>query len=358
MEASKPDSAEPGAEQKPAGAPAQPSWKAQVSFLADTINKAALPIVTAIVALAGTIITSKINESNSLRTTINQREQAETTLRSSMFKELVNPLLTPGDTPDVTRPQRLALLAELLALNFHEHFELGPLLTYVDELPAQTSDNRRRLRSAARRVIARQIAVLDQQAVRGGQCADTGVLASNLDIHLRSKSSEPTDVPQFCELTSTEGNQPVLDCSARANEKVVILKPFVVSSPDCNARFTVTLSDLDWRNHSVRVLMTSVDGDADRARKTGASQARVQEFIEFTLSQYALPYSDNTLLRDGNRFGIYMRGVEPSREPCTPPACDPSWRRMRLSLVWFPPDFIPPRERPTDFRRIRESLKM
>jgi hypothetical protein len=31
---------------------------------------------------------------------------------------------------------------------------------------------------------------------------------------------------------------------------------------------------------------------------------------------------------------------------------------MRLSLIWFPRDFIPPRERPTDFEAIRKSLKL
>jgi hypothetical protein len=34
------------------------------------------------------------------------------------------------------------------------------------------------------------------------------------------------------------------------------------------------------------------------------------------------------------------------------------FRLMRLSLVWFPRDFIPPRERPTDFEEIRNALKL
>jgi hypothetical protein len=88
------------------------------------------------------------------------------------------------------------------------------------------------------------------------------------------------------------------------------------------------------------------------------NEPTIPEFVEFTLSPYAMPFSDNTLLRSGNRFGLYLRQVEPSREPCTPPACDPSTRLMRLSLIWFPRDFIPPRERPTDFEEIRNALKL
>jgi hypothetical protein len=83
----------------------------------------------------------------------------------------------------------------------------------------------------------------------------------------------------------------------------------------------------------------------------------IPEFVEFTVSPYALPFSDNTLLRTGNRFGVYIRQIGPSREPCEPPVCDPSTRLMR-SLIWFPRDFIPPRERPTDFEHIRRSLKL
>jgi hypothetical protein len=63
-----------------------------------------------------------------------------------------------GEQGDLPRDQRLALLAELLTLNFHEHFELGPLLQYVDSLPGQTDEARARLRSTARRVISRQLA--------------------------------------------------------------------------------------------------------------------------------------------------------------------------------------------------------
>ena len=217
----------------------------------------------------------------------------------------------------------------------------------MDELPSQTPENRKRLRSTARLVISRQIAVLSQHAEHASQCAATEALASDLDISLVLKTSELPDKPQSCELVSTEGNLALLECGTRADGKAARLKDFVVSSPDCKDRFTLTFSELDWKSNSVRVLMTNVDGDADRARENGASKATVKD-IAFTLTQYALPFTDNTLLRDGNRFGIYMRDIED----------DPSLRLMRLSLIWFPPDFIPPRERPTDFRRIRESLKM
>jgi hypothetical protein len=61
--------------------------------------------------------------------------------------------------------------------------------------------------------------------------------------------------------------------------------------------------------------------------------------IEFTLSPYSFPFSDNTLLPSGNRFGIYLTRID-----IVPDVL----QVMRLSFVWFPKDFVPPRERPFD----------
>jgi hypothetical protein len=71
----------------------------------DAAGKFALPLVTAIVALLGTYLTTTINEQNNLRDTINQREQAESALRTSMFRELVTPVVgDTGSMADENRP--------------------------------------------------------------------------------------------------------------------------------------------------------------------------------------------------------------------------------------------------------------
>jgi hypothetical protein len=137
------------------------------------------------------------NNSQALR---NQREESETNLRSAMFRELVGPLLqseteqaAKGANTDLPRAQRLALLAELLALNFHEHFELGPLLRYVDTLPGQTEDARTRLRSTSRRVISRQLAPLLSTAN-----GTDGRNPSFQEISLNSDGTEPADKLLSC----------------------------------------------------------------------------------------------------------------------------------------------------------------
>lgn len=335
------------------GARQDTHWQELVVFWVENLAKLALPIVTAIVALAGTYLTTRINEANNLRDTINQREQAESALRTSMFRELVSPVV--GNTGEmVAEPQRLALLAELLALNFHEHFELGPLLTYVDELPGQAPAERNRLRSIGRRVISRQLAVLGpaDDAIARAQCSSE---RTDVDIYLTSDASEPIGTPQSCQLLQGDSTTAYFACSS-AGAETQENAPFTITSHDCQDRLTILLADLNWASSTVRVLATSTSAPLQSAVPRPARS--IPEFVEFTVSPYALPFSDNTLLRSGNRFGVYIRQIEPSREPCEPPVCDPSTRLMRLSLIWFPRDFIPPRERPTDFEHIRRSLKL
>ena len=158
--------------ESPPAARKEISWRANFRFAADVIQSLAIPLVTVAATVLGLYATNSLREreieiakQNNLQSLRNQREQSETALRSAMFKELVGPLLQTGiDGPstgpqaDLPRAQRLALLAELLTLNFHEHFELGPLLRYVDTLPGQTEDARARLRGTARRVVSRQLA--------------------------------------------------------------------------------------------------------------------------------------------------------------------------------------------------------
>ena len=127
---------------------------------------------------------------------------------------------------DLPRAQRLALLAELLALNFHEHFELGPLLRYVDTLPGQTEDARQRLRSTSRRVISRQLAPLLSSATSTSQKHP-----AFLELSLNSDATEPADKAISCALpegsAAPESGSLTLQCSS-----MVMGVPLQIVSPD------------------------------------------------------------------------------------------------------------------------------
>ena len=184
-------------------------WRENIKFIASVVNSLAIPLLTVAATVVGLYATNTmkereiaiatVNNSQALR---NQREESETNLRSAMFRELVGPLLqseaeqmAKGDQADLPRAQRLALLAELLALNFHEHFELGPLLRYVDTLPGQTEEVAQRLRSTSRRVISRQLApLLSSVRLHGPRHP------AFLQISLNSDDTEPPTSAIVCGL--------------------------------------------------------------------------------------------------------------------------------------------------------------
>jgi len=324
----------------------KPGWRANFRLAADIVSTLAIPIVTVAATVLGIYATNSLREreieiarQNNLQSLMNQREESETALRSAMFRELVGPLLQTGiDAPasgpqmDLPRAERLALLAELLTLNFHEHFELGPLMRYVDTLPGQTEEARSRLRGTARRVISRQLAPM--------LAAADGPAGSNpdfIEISLNSDVSAPAEALLSCAIP---GSAPAavtssisLDCSASASGS-----PFKVISPDGRDKLQISFRAVNWADQTVGIYARALDGKDAQQTNTPP--------IEFTLSPYSLPFSDNTLLSSGNRFGIYLTRID-----IVPDVV----RVMRLSFVWFPKDFVPPRERPLGLDMNRPS---
>jgi hypothetical protein len=317
--------------------PPRRDWRENAKFAANIVNSLAIPLLTVAATIVGLYATNTLkereiaianeNNSQSLR---NQREESETNLRSAMFRELVGPLLqseadeaAAGNT-DLPRAQRLALLAELLALNFHEHFELGPLLRYVDTLPGQTEEARTRLRSTSRRVISRQLAPLLSTAALSAERNP-----SFLEISLNSDGMEAADKLLSCAVpksASAASGSLTLNCSSSAQGA-----PLRIVSPDGRDSLQLNIRAVSWAAQTVGIYSVLLGAD-------GESQGHTPP-IEFTLSPYSFPFSDNTLLPSGNRFGIYLTRIDDIPGVA---------RIMRLSFVWFPKDFVPPRERPFD----------
>jgi hypothetical protein len=324
---------------EPARPGAHRDWRETTRFVASVVNSLAIPLLTVAATAVGIYATNTLKEreieiatENNAQALRNQREESETNLRSAMFRELVGPLLqsetgnlAKGGHADLPRAQRLALLAELLALNFHEHFELGPLLRYVDTLPGQTDDARQRLRSTSRRVISRQLAPLLSSATSSSQ-----EHPAFLELSLNSDASDPADQAISCALPEgsdgTDRGSLALQCSSMA-----MGVPLQVVSPDGKDRLQVNVRAVNWASQTVGIYAVLLG-------PRGESQTHTPP-IEFTLSPYSFPFSDNTLLPRGNRFGIYLTRIDDIPDVA---------RIMRLSFVWFPKDFVPPRERPFD----------
>ena len=128
--------------------------KRDVQFWLDVVMKLTVPLG----AIVAAWLANHFEQNRANLQLINQREQAESSLRATMFGQLITPIAGPGDSGAETDPVRYAVLAQLLTLNFHEHFELKPLLQDADDRLVQVQGNRR---TGGRRAGA-------QQSARGG----------------------------------------------------------------------------------------------------------------------------------------------------------------------------------------------
>jgi hypothetical protein len=76
--------------------------------------------------------------------------------------------------------------------------------------------------------------------------------------------------------------------------------------------------------------------------------------VEFEATLFDFPLTDNTQLWSGSRYAVFIDRI------CPDPDSDEKGGSyvVKLSLMWFPKDYFPPRERPTNYRDLREKLNL
>lgn len=314
--------------------------KSWVREILDWIVKLLPVIATVLVALVADHYKASLTAS----TLLSEREKADSQLRSEMFSKLVDPISGAKSGADVSL-EREQLLAELLSLNFHEHIGLKPLLSHVDARLARESVDideakadaarsaRQSFRSVARTVISRQTAVLTRS---GGEASkNDGAQIQKLDIGL------PNLNPAFAQKLTREKAQ-----------IETFGEPIVVVNPQDTHRLYLTVSRPNWDSETfhvdVSIFAVKPDAETELANR------------DFQLSWFDFPLTDNTLLADGTRFAIVLDQVydtngrfgDSQPEQTTSDAT----RRVKMSIVWFPRDYIAARERPTNYREFRRSL--
>jgi hypothetical protein len=305
-------------ELKPGSKPEAPvETRQRVSVLAVIDVLAKLTAASALVL--GAIIANSYQAKLTGTTILSQREQSETQLRASMFSSLIGPIIgaQKGDSTPADREQ---LLVELLLLNFHEHFELKPLMLHADSRLAaknvagmtlqQAQNAREELRSITRRVAAQQIADL----IRGSDPSQAQTQGCR--IYLVSLNVGPAE--------NSRGGK----CQLFKSFEDVVR----VESPDKKYTLSMVASNPDWVNETFNVSVSLTTNTKDE-------EQNYQDLTyNFVLSWFDLPLTDNTLLPDGNRFAFTLAAVMKERE-------------ATLRIIWFPKDYVTPRERPLDSRR-------
>lgn len=333
-------------------------------------------LLAAIAVVCGVIIAKTYETKMTATTLLNQREQAESNLRASMFHDLIDPILgSPGENKCID-PDRERLLVELLALNFHEHFEFKPLLVEVDNrLRNEKGDSKEKcqkgrcsLRSTARRVLDRQMNMLRSEAQKSkerfqleriyfqfqeeSQSEIQGRVDcncwANFDYESKDLKEDPNlnspNTPAFVKYLKKK--DPEEDPNLSIPDTPVLLidtfsEKVCIKSPDEKYYLEMAINKADFKNQEVEIQVT-----VRRLNKSKKPSFEIIDSFPFTLTFFDFPLTDNTEISSHLRFSAILDSMEKIDGKKT----------ITILLIWFPKNFIPPRERPINYNEMRELL--
>jgi hypothetical protein len=317
-------------------------------------------VIAALVAIFVTVIAGRYQSSMTTSNLLVQREQSDSNLRASMFKDLISPILS-SKNGTITIDQEL-LLVKMLELNFNEHFELSPLLMYVDDRLANTKNDemnatqkeiaRNSLRSTAQRVIQQQLASLSKSNEDSRPELQTCIYYFQLE---ESKSPKnPKDIPpakRSCSILQEAYFDDLIKVES-PNGRYTL--SFTIKAPDNwqNQRFQVDMvvndnKESEKNKNTVDTIKEATKNYTDKKQLIYEKQITSPEF---QLTWFDFPFTDNTLLADGTRFSLVMDKVKLDRENIE------ANNIVTFKLVWFPLDYFSAQERPTNHRQFREQL--
>lgn len=330
-----------------------------ISHPAATEKRQWLPILDVTAKLIGagavvaaTIVANSYQSAMTATSMLVQREQADSNLRAGMFHDLIGPVVGSGDNKEGVSVNREQLLVELLALNFHEHFVLKPLMMDVDnrlrrgeanalgQAATERENARKSLRSIAHQIVQRQLASLTKAQNSSRPEQQTCIYDLQIEERKQEKREEETDALKPCSTRDRHftAKRYFDDLIGIASPNGIYTLAFTIARPE------------SWENQVFDVSMRITGNVEGKMRKEQTTESRGSEDKkqiadqDFALTWFDLPFSDNTLLSDGSRFSLVIDEVVPYLN------------RVKLKLVWFPQDYFAANERPTNYREIRSKL--
>ena len=223
---------------------------------------------------------------------MSKREEADSALRKDMFNSIIATFLEPKSAG----PEQKVLQLEMLAYNFHESIDLGPLFkdVYRAIVSSQTLVDKQvlldRMTKVARDVTERQIAVLEEAG---------GKLDGFIDLD---------------ELKSSPGGIKIIDDSVTIG--------------------SYSKDDSGKHEKKIRVEVLSVDRTRKevRLRLDVRTHDRVDANSVFWVGFYDFPMIDNTRLSEGQRCAVVLRAFEEES--------------AEVTLVYFPNSRASLKEKP------------
>ena len=251
----------------------------------------ATPLTVAIVGLLASVYVNnkQSNEANqrAFAELVSQRESADTNLRIEMFKTVLEGFLKQG-TDNI--PEQILKL-EILAYNFNESLDLGPLFQDVyRRIGSNPSDvNHERLTRVASDVVAKQVESL---------VFEVGVAKDAPVIDFEELKAKP------------EGLIGVIDTV----EHLRYGADDALRHPERHFKLDVFARDEKRSEISVH-LVISPPG------KTGMDD-KPEVDVRFSLGHFDFPAINNTRLSNGERCAVVVRNMDESS--------------AKISLVYFP----------------------
>lgn len=234
-----------------------------------------------------------------------RREDAESSLRKDMFREVMSGFFTSPDNKNIEDSlSKQVLKLELLAINFGDSLSLGPLFSEVSEdIERVLEENKKtvidwestagtyqkRLRGLAKRVASSQLSTL----FSSGKSFSFEVPMSK--IKKNRKSSEVSDF-----LFSWPSDAPNADENTNEIELEGITRVF-----------NIELKDADVKKQTVRVKLivselVSYESKNDEDEVEVFNELVETTNIEFDLDFFNFPLIDNTRLSNNQRFTLIL----------------------------------------------------
>lgn len=260
----------------------------------------ALPLVTLFVGiLFNNSLNTRQERDNNVRLyadMMGRREEADSALRKDMFKSILDTFLIK-DTNQARRQslEREVLNIELLAYNFHESLDLGPLFKHVQRDLTENKENTDpsllwRLERVAEDVKEQQLAVLsDSGAVEHGDI-DLATIAGTF--------GKSTVDPQHGEIRGG----PTLCMSINSSDGVRHHRQFKIRFLDFRKdRREVELSLSVSKPLPVKVCNMILDPKVEQENTEAAAQ--------FWVGLFGFPMIDNTHLTESERCAVSVTGI-------------------------------------------------
>jgi len=246
-----------------------------------------------------------------------RREQADSDLRKDMFKAVLEKFMSSSEKmqgKDKLDQQILEL--ELLAYNFHESLDIGPLFKSINKqigkLEAQDAapykEMRDRLENLAQEVKAQQLSVLTgmERSGKDGGLPATGMLKIDVPLPtidnpqdnvmsgpLRTDPENLNDRGQlFCLFLDSGGHQPLF------------------------RQFKLAFTRYAVENREVEVwLRVSQPLSHEECQREEFNPLKAEVDTRFWVGPFAFPMIDNTRLSSGERCAITLGEIAPETVP-------------------------------------------